>query len=513
MRLPLTINIQTGRKLADKTRDEILSEIKKVFLAEHIRAVQVCYDTVRVTFYSPEIFKRAKESPGLYIFGLWCNILGGGPPVTVINLFDYPFEGEDAVLEDTMSAFGEVKRVRHQSFVSDSNIFTGTRLVSIVLRPGCTLPRFITINGCICRIWYRGQPLICNLCAVQGHKSVNCPNKDKCRRCGESGHFARACPNPWGDRSAAGGEGSSADPPADPPADPSADPPLRPPVIASTGSSSVTVANPFVDASVPAGGSLAGLSVGPSVCSSAEVSGASGASGDSGALSAAASCAESAPGIGVCSAQSQVASVVSEPEIGVFSSQSQVASVVSEPEIGVFSSQSQAASVVSGPGTGDFSSQSLDASAGSSSSVESSAASQSILCNVDNPKVGNNSNGSSVNNDVVTLDLENVNSEISSVNDENENSHAKNADDDSVVSSMELDASGPSNEEPPAGGGGGVDGDVGAGEHVGGILSRIPRIIPRKLIAKAQKPSKSAKFGQGKHSKLPVVLPSRPGRK
>ena len=30
--------------------------------------------------------------------------------------------------------FGEVKRIRHQSFVSDANIFTGTRLVSIVLR-------------------------------------------------------------------------------------------------------------------------------------------------------------------------------------------------------------------------------------------------------------------------------------------------------------------------------------------------------------------------------------------
>ena len=33
---------------------------------------------------------------------------------------------------------------------------------------------------------------------MQGHKSADCPNRDKCRRCGVSGHFARSCPNPWG---------------------------------------------------------------------------------------------------------------------------------------------------------------------------------------------------------------------------------------------------------------------------------------------------------------------------
>ena len=53
------------------------------------------------------------------------------------------------------------------------------------------------INGYFCRIWYKGQPLICNLCGVQGHKSAACPNKDKCRRCGETGHFARACTKAW----------------------------------------------------------------------------------------------------------------------------------------------------------------------------------------------------------------------------------------------------------------------------------------------------------------------------
>ena len=40
--------------------------------------------------------------------------------------------------------------------------------------------------------------MICNLCSVKGHKAVDFPNKNKCRRCWETGHFARSCPNPWG---------------------------------------------------------------------------------------------------------------------------------------------------------------------------------------------------------------------------------------------------------------------------------------------------------------------------
>ena len=79
------------------------------------------------------------------------------------------------------------------------------------------------INGYLCRVWYRGQPIVSNLCNVQGHKAAVCPNKDNCRRCGEQGHFARNCSKNLdpslassGDDQAASsvssGEGASADP-------------------------------------------------------------------------------------------------------------------------------------------------------------------------------------------------------------------------------------------------------------------------------------------------------------
>ena len=150
MGVPLTLNIQTGRKLANKSKDEILTKLGKVLGAERIRAVQVCYDTIRITFIRSDVYLKAKENTSLYLFGLWCNILGGGPPVTVVNVFDYPYEEDDQIVEDVMDAFGVVKRIKHQTYVSNPKIYTGTRLVSLVLRPGSNLPRFVTINGYIC---------------------------------------------------------------------------------------------------------------------------------------------------------------------------------------------------------------------------------------------------------------------------------------------------------------------------------------------------------------------------
>ena len=168
-----------------------MKEVFKAFNLLGVVAVQVAYDVIRVTFSTNDGFRQAKELSGVRLFGLWCPILGGGPPVTIVHVFEYPFEEDNAHVSSVFEDFGEVKKVKNQTYLSNSNIFTGTRLVFMVLNS--TLPRQLTINGYLCRVWYKGQPLVCNLCNVQGHKAAVCPNKDRCRRCGESGHFARSC--------------------------------------------------------------------------------------------------------------------------------------------------------------------------------------------------------------------------------------------------------------------------------------------------------------------------------
>ena len=196
MRLPKTLNVQVGRKLADKSKVEIRKEAIRVFKTYGVVAVQLMYDVVRVTFKTLDGFQAAKRLDGVRLFGLWCSILGGGPPLTIVHVFDYPFEEADALVSNAFMDFGEVKKVKDQLSIADPEIYTGTRLVSLVLK--ANPPRSLLIGGYLCRVWYKGQPLVCNLCGVQGHKSANCPNRDKCRLCGESGHFARQCRNAWG---------------------------------------------------------------------------------------------------------------------------------------------------------------------------------------------------------------------------------------------------------------------------------------------------------------------------
>ena len=191
MRLPKTINIHVGKKLSDKLKEDITKEVFKALNLYGVVAIQVAYEVIRVTFLTDEGFRRAKELTGVRLFGLWCPILGGGPPVTIVHVFDYPYEEDSGCVFTVFNDFGDVKKVKDQTCLWNNSIFTGTRLVFMVLNT--TLPRGLSINGYPCRVWYKGQPLICNLCNVQGHKSAVCPNKDKCRRCGERGHFARTC--------------------------------------------------------------------------------------------------------------------------------------------------------------------------------------------------------------------------------------------------------------------------------------------------------------------------------
>ena len=172
MHLSKIISFQVGYKLADKSKEEIMTDVLRVFAGLNVKAVQVAYEVVSVTFASPEHFRAAKSFLGKHLFGLWCSVLRQPPPITRVHVFDFPFEEDDRSLEVALEAYGAVNSVKKQTFLSNQNIFNGTRFVDGALSG--VLPHFLMVDGYLCRLWYRGQPLVCNLCAVQKKKKSLC---------------------------------------------------------------------------------------------------------------------------------------------------------------------------------------------------------------------------------------------------------------------------------------------------------------------------------------------------
>ena len=189
-----TVNIHTGRKLSGKSRDEIVDAVLDRFSDYNVYAVQQSFELIRVSFENEEAAVSALKEKGVRIFDMWCR-MDGGPPTTIVHLFDYPFEEEDESVRDFFGTYGTVRAVRYQKYIKHPSVCTGTRLVDLVMTE--MPPRQVIINGYMCRVWFKGQPLVCNLCGGKGHRAAQCPNKDKCRLCGSRGHFARNCTNPW----------------------------------------------------------------------------------------------------------------------------------------------------------------------------------------------------------------------------------------------------------------------------------------------------------------------------
>ena len=189
-----TVNIHTGRKLSGKSCQEILEAVLSRFNDYGIHADQQFFDLIRITFDCEEAAVSVLKDKGVRLFDMWCR-MDGGPPTTIIHLFDYPYEEDEESVGAFFDTYGTVKSVRCQKYVSHPDVCTGTRLVDLVMKQ--MPPRMVNIKGYMCRVWFKGQPLVCNLCGGKGHRAADCPNKDKCRLCGSRGHFARNCTNPW----------------------------------------------------------------------------------------------------------------------------------------------------------------------------------------------------------------------------------------------------------------------------------------------------------------------------
>ena len=110
-----------------------------------------------------------------------------------VVIYNYPYDAPDDYIKDVLDHYGTIQGVRHQHWTNLPEISTGTRLVRINLKK--SIPRFVMFHTYRCKVWYRGQPLHCDICKEGSHIAFNCPYKGKCLACKQPGHLARSCPS------------------------------------------------------------------------------------------------------------------------------------------------------------------------------------------------------------------------------------------------------------------------------------------------------------------------------
>ena len=205
-----TVTLRIGRIPQVVSRPEIIRMLAERFGTWKLLAVQFLPGLrVQLTFDSVEAKNSIERQSEVVIEGYPCQVVGGGPSLESVLIFHLPYELDSGVIQAAMQQYGEVGGIRHQLH-PDSTVHSGTRVVRMV-RKG-PIPRHIVVEGWSGKVWYRGQPVECDICGA-GHVSRVCPMRNKCRFCGEEGHFARNCPGRngegWGE---ADGQGASSAP-------------------------------------------------------------------------------------------------------------------------------------------------------------------------------------------------------------------------------------------------------------------------------------------------------------
>ena len=150
----------------------------------------------RVTFDNDSVRAKAVfEGLGaITLDGVVCEVVCPPPPppqrVDVLISW-FPFERPEEEIANALKRYGDVRPGRYQRWPDLEGVYTGTRIIPMVVAKD--IPRFLYVGKFRVKVWYRGQPVKCDICRVPGHKAADCPSKGKCFTCKEVGHRSSEC--------------------------------------------------------------------------------------------------------------------------------------------------------------------------------------------------------------------------------------------------------------------------------------------------------------------------------
>ena len=193
MGLTRTVVFKAGSFPPEFDRNAIAAAFYNEFSSRYtVLSIQIVPGgVVKVLFDSPETKKALCSQSVCSIGSVECAVLNFMQRSTLVQVHHYPSEADDDDLRELLQGYGEIVGIRPQHWVGLQHITTGTRLVEMKLK--YDIPRNLRLEKSRLKIWYKTQPLECDIC--QGaHKAAECDLRDKCRRCRLPGHFARDCP-------------------------------------------------------------------------------------------------------------------------------------------------------------------------------------------------------------------------------------------------------------------------------------------------------------------------------
>ena len=192
-----TCVIHASVMMASYEKDRVIALLRERIDFERLSAIQFCpRGLIRITFKNVSDKEEFVRMGSLELDGHDLSVTPSDEPPSLVYVHYFPAEGDDALICDELSKYGEIVSIKHQSFSGIPGLLTGSRILTMVLSD--PVPAEFRIDDYPVRVWYRGIPPFCQICKVNGHKAADCQFNGKCRKCGSPDHKAHACTRPWG---------------------------------------------------------------------------------------------------------------------------------------------------------------------------------------------------------------------------------------------------------------------------------------------------------------------------